>query len=148
MQWRENGCAVTSLIERFSAKVGKIPLPLWLSKMHPTDLKDMFTIQDVAARAGVSVSTMPKLLNGREAGMRPETLARDRPLPSSDWIASRDLLSVLSTGPHATINSKNSQLQPVGVVARGFKLQTGAVTRVILQAHKSPAKSTSESRKN
>lgn len=36
----------------------------------------MSTIQDVAARAGVSVSTVSNVLNKREARMRPETLAR------------------------------------------------------------------------
>ena len=36
----------------------------------------MSTIQDVAALAGVSVSTVSNVLNGREARMRSETLAR------------------------------------------------------------------------
>lgn len=36
----------------------------------------MKTIQDVAALANVSVSTVSNVLNGREARMRPETLAR------------------------------------------------------------------------
>lgn len=36
----------------------------------------MTTIQDVAARAGVSVSTVSNVLNGRESRMRAQTLAR------------------------------------------------------------------------